>query len=161
MKSVLGDSKFDFLQNVRGFLEPYWLEAHKSWGFVPPIISKQMCLYTCLFLKNVFKEISSEEWQIKLGRPKLKYEKTCKGKFGYKTADNKWHDHAWLTNEAGIIIDLTGDQFGGNSIYFGPCIKSTYNANFSEAKILNILYKLQIRVNPWIDAWKISPLYLV
>ena len=159
MKSmILSDSKFDFLHTIRAFLEPYWLEAHKSWGVVPPIISKQMCIYTCLFLKFVLEDIYSEEWRIMLARPKLKYDKTCKGKFGYKTPDNIWHDHAWLAHERGIIVDLTGDQFGGTPIYFGP-LKTNYNANHSEGNILIVLEKLQKRVDTWVDDWKINQMF--
>lgn len=137
-----------FLKEARQFLEPLWLKAHTSWGKeIPPLLSSNMCRYTCLFLKQILANDFNEEWEISSGRPF-----NVKDKYGYKDANDIWHDHSWLHN-GNLCVDLTADQFGGCQIYYGKLDKRSYRANLTEEDIKESLATLSNRVAGWISVW--------
>lgn len=141
-----------FLQEVRLFLEPLWIEAHKEWNEIDVIPSKNMCRYSCLFLKEILNFHNYGKWEIKLGRPDIEKEGSPESMYGYRF-DDKWYDHAWLIKDI-VLIDITADQFGGSSIYIGKIDDPSYKANLTEKDALSDLKTLEIRVNKWINEWQ-------
>ena len=141
---------------VRLFLEPLWTQAHESWADSPTPYppSKQMCRYSCIFLKEVLAEASFGVFEIKLGRPITReLDGTHEGRFGYRSADGRWHDHAWLTQKD-LLIDITADQFGGPAVTVATHPSSEYHPNMSETEASENILKLQNRVNVWLQAWR-------
>lgn len=144
-----------FLKDIRCFLEPIWIKAHKSWDDapVPAPPSKYMCRYSCLFLRKLLKNYGYGKWFIELGRPlSPELNGTEDGKFGYLATDGKWYDHTWLVKD-GIIIDITADQYGGDPITIAPIGSTKYNANLTEDNVIKDFKKLEKRVHSWIYLW--------
>lgn len=142
-----------FTKHVRSFLEPHWITALKSWGDpIPQPPSKQMCRFSCLFLKDVLKESNYGEWLIMLGRPDLVKSATTVD-YGFKTKNDCWHDHAWLVKD-NLLIDITADQFDGDAVYVGRIDSNHYRPNLTEHDALHHLSTLKKRVNKWLDAWR-------
>jgi hypothetical protein len=143
-----------FTQRVRYFLEPLWFKAHENWNdepFTHPT-SKHMCRYTCLFLKKVLKDNDFGEWTLMIGRPSRLEEGSPAGKYGYKSLESNWYDHAWLVKD-NLFIDITADQFGDECVQVGEINFTNYRANLSENDVITSLQKLKKRVDGWLDIW--------
>lgn len=98
---------FHIACNVRGFLEPVWLEWHTArGGDIPAPLSRATCGRSSMFLSRVLRAQSPRD--------------ACtRGYFGFH-AGRDWLSHAWV--ESGEwIVDITADQFGYEPVIVTGC----------------------------------------
>ncbi len=98
--------------DIRSFLEPYWLEAHRSWNEqIPYPISQWMCRYSSIFLAEVFSQRFGEGWKIVGGRPQIHLNETSEGVFGMLLKNGTWNDHCWISGHELIIESALQTSF--------------------------------------------------
>ena len=108
---------FNLCWKSRNFLEPRWLSLHQLWGEPhPEQLSKYMCRYTSIFLKEILNATTQQSWRLVAGRPILKeQEGTTQGSFGFCTSSGLFFDHCWVQS-VDLIVDITADQFGAEVV---------------------------------------------
>ena len=140
--------------DCRRFLEPHWLETHKSWGEeTPDPFSRWMCRYSSIFLALVFHERLGSGWTIVGGRPQLQLNATPQGAVGIFATNGTWNDHCWLEGN-GLVVDITADQFGYPPVIVTVVDDIRYEANLCERDIESDLRKLRHRPTSWLTAWR-------
>lgn len=146
------------LESYRSFLEAMWFHTHREWQDEQPSVpSRHMCRYSSLFLKRILKKNHDINADIIAGRPSQELDGTPQGEYGFEDANGNLHDHCWLqVND--WIIDITADQFGAEKIIL------TQNAPFHHASPDQSAFQeeyqiLQSRVDKWLQAYILTPLY--
>lgn len=147
------DDLFSLSFKMRRFLEPLWEQKHKKWGEnIPKPVSRFMCRYTSIFVKQILQQYNQTNLVISAGRPKKNYEGTSQGKYGFLSKNGCWYDHCWVETDK-LIVDLTSDQFGDSPIIITAKSDRRYKSNLSELDLQQDLMKLSSTSKKWLNQW--------
>ena len=103
-------SLFAVATTVRTFLRPHWHSWHKAWGPPAPITSSQWtCLRSSLLLARAIEQLQVSA-ALRSGQPVEEANGETSRGYGLLTVAG-WVSHAWV-EAAGLVIDITADQFG-------------------------------------------------
>ncbi|WP_244657268.1 hypothetical protein [Pseudomonas sp. CFBP 13719] len=91
--------------------------------------SQDMCLLSTTYLYWLFKHAGLKGWEPAEGVGMDDQGESNPG--GMKAVNDRWYSHNWLVHTSGVILDLTGDQFGHEEIILATKDDPRYNANRS------------------------------
>lgn len=105
---------------VRTHLTPLWQRLHesdRSWGRtsnLPPLMSQAMCRHTTLFTHRLLEAAGHSGWTAVDGVGITARFNRVPGYARERSTGTPIPEtgHTWLEHETGILLDLTGDQFG-------------------------------------------------
>jgi hypothetical protein len=144
---------------ARAFLEPRWLTLHQSWGEAQPTIPSQyMCRYSSIFIQKILNTYPNQSWQLVAGRPLSRaLEGRPDGLFGFCTASGLFFDHCWVQS-ADLIVDLTADQFGAETVIITSVGDPRYHPNLDAVNFQRDIDKLSYRSQQWLQEWLRDPI---
>jgi hypothetical protein len=145
---------------ARQFMHPRWMEWRLSRNIAPVHPrpeSTGMCRFaSCLMLRILEREVPDGDWTIVGGSPYVHEDidgvRGLPG--GYlDPATGSWHGHYWLIDgNTGMVVDVTGDQFDGPSVWIG--IDSVrYHENYCRQAIGTHLVEDMQVVEQWLFEW--------
>ena len=124
---------------------------HKEWdkNNIPFPISKHMCRYTCLFLKDIIEKEHSLSCSIQIGCPEESKNGTPHGLYGFQDRLGNWHDHSWVLI-GDQIVDITADQFGELPVITSDVLDKRYRPSPDQAPFANIFNRLSSKSGMWV-----------
>lgn len=133
----------DLASELRLFLEPQWQEwkSRTGRGSLPETASASMCGFTSAFLAEVLPDLAGAEWCMVGGAP-------ASGG-GVCGSDLRLHPHFWAVSSDGILVDLTGDQFGLPS----PVVARRGDRRYIESFDTDYVDRHLPRVMPLVEEW--------
>jgi len=135
---------------ARAFLMPRWLEWHAQWGPPHPATPSQWtCVRSSAFMAAVLTDAGLPA-RLQSGvpdPPRADYQA-----FGFRSGDC-WHSHAWASCR-GLIVDVTGDQFGEAEITVTADEDGRYRAGSEAATTLRLSPSAALAVDQLILEWR-------
>lgn len=149
------------LSKIKEFLKPRMVALHLEQygpytnGYVHTNTSEEMCDRVSVFLY-----LLDGAWgTVEGGNEYRNGRKLSRG--GGLFYKGQWHLHYWYKSPAGVIVDLTADQFGAESVItVEPSnprhvfLRENYRATFSKTDSVEVIRGCRGIAEEWLDQWQ-------